>query len=129
MTTKPYKSLFSDKDCTPAQHLAELVCKKLMEKNNSGALPREFWNNPKFKNIYIREVSQASVLLKQYSIIAIINALGSFQAKMITSLRNKNLLPLIKKEQSKIKQSEFIEESSGTVSTPKPFGHNRLEEL
>lgn len=116
---KPYKSLCSDLYVDASNYLAELVCRKKQESENTGALPIKFWNHPKFKNLYIREVSQAKNLLKIYSELAIINAIQSPQARYIKSLRNKKLIPIIEKETLLIKEKQFVEESSSEANKPR----------
>lgn len=126
---KPFKSLFSELYIDAPNYLAEFICKRNAEKENSGTLPEKFWNIPKYKSIYIREVSQARNLLKTYDARAIIGALDSWESKWIMSLRNRKLIPIIEKHQKKIKETEFIEEEIKEISKPKPFGQNKLGEL
>jgi hypothetical protein len=90
-------------------YLAELVCRRKQEKENSGSLPIKFWNHPKYKTLYIREVSQARVLLRTYSSIAIIDALNDYRSRFILSLRNKKLIRVIEDYQKKIPESQFTE--------------------
>lgn len=122
MTIK-YKSIFTDKEVDEANHVTELFIKRCCELDNSGNLPRNFWNMTKYKNMYIREVSQAHILLRTYSVIAIVKAMQSPKASRIRSMRNKNLIPLIKVEQEKIKESTFVESSGqmGHRSNKKGF--------
>lgn len=115
---KPYKSLCSDLYIDASNYLAELMCQKKQEKENAGALPIKFWNSPKYKNLYIREVSQAKNLLKTYPELAIIRAVQSKDAWFIKSLRNKNLIPIIEKEVPKIKDHGFVEEET-EITPPK----------
>mgnify|MGYP006899557391 CR=1 FL=1 len=103
----PYKSNAADFYVDAPNYLAELICKKKHEDENTGALPRLFWRLPSFKNLYIREVSQAKNLLKSYDEKSVIQAMKSPKAKWIRSLRNKNLLPIIKEFEATREQTEF----------------------
>lgn len=116
---RPYKSLCSDLYVDAPNYLAELVCKRKQEKENSGALPIKFWNHPNYKNLYIREVSQAKILLKKYQAKAIIEALNRWESKYILSLRNKKLIPLIEECSLRINESEFIQEETSEFIKPK----------
>lgn len=104
---KPYKSLCSDIYVDSSNYLAELVCRRKQEKENAGALPIKFWNHPKYKNLYIREVSQAKNLLKIYPVQAILMALEDWKSKYIMSLRNKNLISIIESKLDLVKINEF----------------------
>ena len=126
---KPYKSLFSDLMVDSANHIAELICKRNAEKDNSGSLPQNFWRLPQYQKLYIKEVSQARILLRIYDERAIIRALERWEVRFIKSLRTKRLIPIIEEEQSKIKETKFSEEEIKEVSKAKPFGQNKLEEL
>ena len=103
----PYKSNAADFYVDAANYLAELICKKKHEDENTGALPRFFWRSDTFKNLYIREVSQAKNLLKKYDQKSIVQAMKSPKAKWIRSLRNKNLLPIIKEFEKTKEETEF----------------------
>lgn len=110
---KPYKSNCSDLYIDAANYITELICIKNSEKNNWGQLPEKFWNHPKYKNLYIREISQARNLLKEYDERAIIAAIKSYDARYILSLRNKNLIPIIRKQ--KIVDTVFEESENKNV--------------
>lgn len=119
--SKPYKSLSSELFVGPADYLAELVCQRKQQKENVGALPIKFWNHPKYKNLYIREVSQARNLLKIYPTIAIIRALEDWKSRYIMSLRNKNLIPIIEEKTRSLSQTKFTEEKIEEVTQVKPL--------
>lgn len=118
--SKPYKSLCSDIYIDESNYLAELVCRRKQEKENAGTLPIKFWNHPKYKNLYIREVSQAKNLLKDYPVQAIILALEDYRSRFIMSLRNKNLIKLIEEKLSLVKKSSFSPEEEQQLSRSKP---------
>lgn len=129
---KPYKSLCSDLYVDAANYLAELVCRRKQEKENSGSLPIKFWNHPKYRTLYVREVSQARNLLKIYSPLAIIDALSDYRSRFILSLRNKKLIKVIEEYQKKIPDSQFTESNvteEVTKVTPLPSKKNILDLL
>lgn len=119
--SKPFKSLCSELYVDAPNYLAEVVCRRKQEKDNTGTLPLKFWNHPKYKNLYIREVSQARNLLKKYPVTAILKALEDWDARFIMSLRNKNLIKVIEKVLPTITVGEFIEESTQVEVTSKPL--------
>jgi hypothetical protein len=118
---KPYKSLCSELYVDAPNYIAELVCKRKQEKEGQGTLPIKFWNHPKYKNLYIREVSQARNLLKSYSEIAIIKSLEDYRSKFILSLRNKRLIPIIEEYNKQIGQKSFTEETDTVIVISKPL--------
>lgn len=118
--SKPYKSLCSDLYVDAPNFIAEMVCRRKQEKENSGSLPIKFWNHPKYKNLYIREVSQARNLLKKYPPLAIIKALEDYRSRYILSLRNKNLIPIIEEILPTITASVFEVEEVKEVVKAKP---------
>lgn len=128
---KPYKSLCSELYVDAPNYIAELVCKRKQEKEGQGTLPIKFWNHPKYKSLYIREVSQARNLLKSYSEIAIIKSLEDYRSKFILSLRNKRLIPIIEEYNKQVGQKSFTEETENIiiVSKPMPSKTNILRKL
>ena len=62
-----YKSPSTGDFCTPAQYIAEIICQRCAKHEKVGTLPYKFWNLPKWKKIYIRQVSLANKLIKEYS--------------------------------------------------------------
>lgn len=129
---KPYKSLCSDLYMDAPNYLAELVCRRKQEKENSGSLPIKFWNHPKYRDLYIREVSQARVLLRTYSSTAIIEALSDYRSRFILSLRNKKLIRVIEEYQKKVPESKFTESQpieEATKIAPLPSKKNILDLL
>ncbi|MFI5404949.1 MAG: hypothetical protein ACHQ1D_00400 [Nitrososphaerales archaeon] len=122
---KLYSSLFSDLKISAAEHITELICQKKALKDKT-TLSQNFWQLPKWKTVYVREISQAHILLKTYSEKAIVAAINHPSMWAVTSLRNGNLLPIIKEEQDKVKNMEFVGETSSEVNTSKPFGRNKF---
>lgn len=110
----------SDLYIDASNYLAELTCTRMQQKNDAGVLPIKFWNHPKYKNLYIREVSQAKILLKKYPAQAIIKALEHWEARYILSLRNHNLIPIIEKIVPTLEATEFIETKTVESKSSKP---------
>lgn len=102
-------------------YLAELICKKKFEDEGIGALPQFFWRLPKFKNLYVREITQAKNLIKLYDQRSIVQAMKSWKASNIRSLRNKNLIPIIEDFEKLVSHTEFHVETQTFKTHSKPF--------
>lgn len=63
---KKYRSPSTGDFCTAAQYIAEIICQRIADKDKLGALAYKFWNQDKWKKIYIRQVSLANKLVKEY---------------------------------------------------------------
>lgn len=61
-----YRSPSTGDYCTASQYIAEIICQRVANKDKIGALPYKFWNLPKWKKLYIRQVSLANKLVKEY---------------------------------------------------------------
>lgn len=61
-----YRSPSTGEPCTAAQYIAEIICQRIANKEKVGTLTYKFWNQPKWKKIYIRQVSLANKLIKDY---------------------------------------------------------------
>jgi|TARA_R100000951_G_scaffold57012_1_gene47857 hypothetical protein len=105
------------------------LCEKIFQKranvSNEGALPRNFWNLPKYKGSYTGQVIAANRLLQKYSMIAISKAIDSPEAKYVLSYTNKKLIPIIEKYE-KLTEQEFVPTEVETSGTRKPFGKKNL---
>lgn len=127
---KPFKSLTTDIYVDAPNYLAELICVRKAQKDGLGALPEKFWNLPKHKNLYIREVSQARNLLKTYPAKVIIAAIQSWKAKWIMSYRNKNLIPILEEEMKSFKEISVEETKQEELVSQKPLPkYNPLADL
>jgi hypothetical protein len=94
-----YKSPSTGDFCTPAQYIAEIVCQKQAKHEKLGTLPYKFWNLPKWKKIYIRQVSLANNLIKEYGEEPVIKFIKSSAGSKTISLGARN----VKQEIQKIK--------------------------
>ena len=61
-----YRSPSTGDYCTAAQYIAEIICQRIADKDKIGTLAYKFWNQPKWKKTYIRQVSLANKLIKEY---------------------------------------------------------------
>lgn len=61
-----YRSPSTGDFCTAAQYLAEIICQRQANRDKVGTLPYKFWNNSKWKKVYIRQVALANKLVKSY---------------------------------------------------------------
>jgi hypothetical protein len=66
-----FKSRYTDKPITVAQHLAELMCERMAQKDKS-ELPYRFWNTTKWKKPFLHQLQIANSLLKLYKAEAIL---------------------------------------------------------
>jgi len=96
-----YKSPSTGDFCTPAQYVAEIICQKQAKHEKVGTLPYKFWNLPKWKKIYIRQVSLANSLIKEFGEESVIKFVKSSAGKNTISLGARN----VKKEIEKIKNT------------------------
>jgi len=92
-----YKSLNTGQAITPANYIAEIMCQRKAEIENSGNLPKQYWNTTKYKNYYKSQLTKASTLLHKYSALAIIRAVK--KSYKVYSLRPKWFESSILKEQ------------------------------
>lgn len=96
-----YKSPSTGDFCTPAQYIAEIICQKQATHEKVGTLPYKFWNLPKWKKIYIRQVSLANKLIKEYGEEPVIKFVKSKSGSKTISLGARN----VKSEIEKIKNA------------------------
>lgn len=83
---KEYKSKYrADDEITPAQYLAEFICERIAKKDKT-SLFSKFWNDPKWKKVFVAQIIHANKLLKDFTCLEIINALNSYRGKRIFSL-------------------------------------------
>lgn len=136
---KKYRSPSTGDLCTSAQYIAEIICQRCATHEKAGTLPYKFWNLPKWKKIYIRQVSLANKLIKEYGEEPVIKFVTSSSGKNTISLGARN----VKKEIEKIKfildnapkhvTIEAIEVEKKEFKSRKTFGNktliNKLKEI
>ena len=83
--TRTYKSISTSQPCNAAQYIAELVCIRRSERENSGSLEYKFWNNSKNEQ-YQTQVRSASKLIKKYGDKTVLHYLNSRDGRNVYSL-------------------------------------------
>lgn len=70
-----FKSLNTGQEITPAAYIAELMCERKAKIDNKGALPKSYWNLPKYTSFFKQQIVAASKLLKEYEPTPIIRVM------------------------------------------------------
>lgn len=125
---RPFKSIYKDGYVTVDNYIAELIFQRRSEYNNI-SLPHRFWNDPKYKNLYIAQIVHINRLLEKVSSAAILKA---FKESKAASILNKKLQELAIQFQSEMdKTQRVLEKKEEDIQKPTiPFGQqNRLTEL
>lgn len=133
MSVKKYRSPSTGEPCTGAQFVAELICQRIANKDKLGTLGYKFWNNPKWKKVYIRQVSLANKFVKEFDEDVFVRFINSRQGKNIYSLGQRNLSSLIKTFEKNMLKNVSTEVSDDIISHKeykprKSFGSNTLLE-
>jgi hypothetical protein len=113
--SRKYKSKYTDKLITTAQHLAEMMCERMARKDKK-ELAEQFWNKPPWKRTYLHQVQIAHGLLKLYAEEAILNVLA--KNPTVYSLNAQFLDPYFKAEQERLQHIE--DKPAREESTPLP---------
>lgn len=82
---KAYKSPSTGQNCDAAQYIAELMCLRRSEFQNSGNLGYKFWNKS-HKESYKGQIVAAKRLIQQFDEKLLISFINSPQGKKIYSL-------------------------------------------
>lgn len=94
-----YKSLSTGSPCTAAQYVAELVCTRRRNKENTGSLPYKFWNNS-HKEEYEIQIRVANKIIKKYneeSLMHFLNKGGGTKTYSLGFLHSSKKFVLISK--------------------------------
>ena len=107
-----YKHQSTGDHCTCASYLAELMCLRLAEHKNEGKLGYKFWNKKPWDWTFKQQLFAANALIKKYGEVAVVKAVNSPYLSKVFSLKNKRVVPEIKKqlkflEENKQKKQEF----------------------
>lgn len=102
---RPYRSLYGGGWLTPAQFLAEGMCARQARKDKT-ELPLKFWNEEKWKRVFLLQHRFALSLLKVYDAESVMRALRTSTGKGVYSLGAKFLDPLVRDEQRKAERQE-----------------------
>jgi len=97
-----YKHQSTGDHCTCAAYLAEMMCLRLAEYKNEGNLTFKFWNKKPWDWTFKQQMFAASALIKEYGEKAVVRAVN--EQKSVFSLKNKRIIPEIKKQVKLIEQ-------------------------
>jgi len=103
-----YKHQSTGDYCTCASYLAELMCLRLAEHKNEGKLGHKFWNKKPWDWTFKQQLFAANSLIKKYGEVAVVKAVNSPFLSKVFSLKNKRVVPEIKK------QLKIIEDNKDT---------------
>lgn len=123
-----YRSPSTGDYCTGAQYLAEIICQRCADKDKVGTLPYKFWNLPKWKKLYIRQVGLANKLVGKYG-DEFITFVKSKNGSKILSLGMRNVEEQYHKYAARKPEKgvEVIEiEKNGSTFSRQAFGGNSL---
>lgn len=123
-----YRSPSTGDYCTSAQYIAEIICQRSADKEKVGTLPYKFWNLPKWKKLYVRQVALANKLVNKHG-DNFVKFIQSKSGKYILSLGMKNIEEKYKHYlSSKPEQSSEILtiEKTGDAFARQGFGNNSL---
>jgi|APGre2960657423_1045063.scaffolds.fasta_scaffold00113_14 hypothetical protein len=102
---------------TPAQFLAEVMCERTA-KENLEELPIKFWNKPRWKKEFFKQLNLANTILKDHDAAVVSKALKSKEGKKIFSLGAPWLKKLILLEEKNFKEISSLTESKEAVELP-----------
>lgn len=133
MSVKKYRSPSTGDPCTGAQFVAEIICQRMANKDKIGTLGYKFWNNPKWKKVYIRQVALANKFVKEFDEDIFVRFINSKQGKNIYSLGQRNLSTLIKNFEKTMVKNVSTEVSDEIIipkeyKSRKSFGNKTLLE-
>lgn len=109
--------------CTPAQYIAEIICQRQANIDKLGTLPYKFWNKDKWKTKYIRQVSSANKLIKEFGEAPVIAFIKSKEGTRVISLNPKfvhDKLSIFANSYKEDDYGEVIEIRENTEYKPKP---------
>ena len=132
-----YKHTSTGDYCTCAAYLAEMMCLRLAEHKNEGTLTHKFWNKKPWDWTFKQQLFTANSLIKKYGELAVVKAVNSPFLSKVFSLKNKRVVPEIKRqlkiieEQANKKQELDVKEkpTARKKSYGKKTGLNKLRGL
>lgn len=113
--SRHYKSKYTEKLISTAQHLAEMMCERMARKDKK-ELANQFWNKAPWKRTYLHQVQLAHGLLKLYAEEAILNVLA--KNPTVYSLNAQFLDPYFKGEQERLQRIEDKPAKEESTSLP-----------
>ena len=126
-----YKSPSTGEYCTEAQYVAEVLCQRQATKEKVGNLAYKFWNKGKWKGIYIRQISSANKLIKEFGEGVLIRFLNSKSGRDIFSLGIRTIKQKLEAFKSTMAdepsgEPSVVERQSVEFKSRKPFGQKTL---
>jgi len=103
-----YKHQTTGDYCTCAAYIAEMMCLRLAQYKNEGNLAFKFWSKKPWDWTFKQQLFAANKLIKQYGEKAVLRAV--LEKKSIFSLKNKQMLPEIKRQADAIKKQTSEEQ-------------------
>ena len=104
-----YKHQTTGDYCTCAAYIAEMMCLRLAQHKNEGNLSFKFWNKKPWDWTFKQQLFSANKLIKQYGEKAVLRAV--LEKKTVFSLKNKQILPEIKRQAESIKKENSGEQT------------------
>ena len=114
-----YKHQSTGDHCTCASYLAELMCLRLAEHKNEGKLGYKFWNKKPWDWTFKQQLFTANALIKKYGEIAVVKAVNSPYLSKVFSLKNKRVVPEIKKQLKLIEDNKDKKQDLDIKEEPK----------
>lgn len=103
-----YKHQTTGDHCTCAAYIAEMMCLRLAQHKNEGNLPFKFWNKKPWDWTFKQQLFAANKLVKQYGEKPVLRAV--LEKKSVFSLKNKQILPEIKRQASLLAKEKSEEQ-------------------
>lgn len=103
-----YKHQTTGDHCTCAAYIAEMMCLRLAQYKNEGNLSFKFWNKKPWDWTFKQQLFAANKLIKQYGEKAVLRAV--LEKKSVFSLKNKQMLPEIKRQAEALKKETSEEQ-------------------
>lgn len=104
-----YKHQTTGDYCTCAAYIAEMMCLRLAQHKNEGNLSFKFWNKKPWDWTFKQQLFSANKLIKEYGEKAVLRAV--IEKKTVFSLKNRQILPEIKRQVEYIKKENNKEQT------------------
>jgi hypothetical protein len=80
-----YPSNYTERKVTASQYLTDFIMERIAKKDKK-VLTYKYWNDPAWKKIFLRQLGEATKLLKEANCVAIMAFLRSVKGRNIYSL-------------------------------------------
>lgn len=115
-----YKHTSTGDYCTCAAYLAEMMCLRLAEHKNEGNLTHKFWNKKPWDWTFKQQLFTANSLIKKYGELAVVKAVNSPFLSKVFSLKNKRVVPEIKRQLKIIEEQANKNQELDVKEKPTP---------